>query len=88
MVGEKFGVATMGSSILLYKAEDFGTGESVLTTMSIVLHSPNSKNVANVDPHKTHNYEFSWLVRSFGLQPWAPRFYHTNPKILGRGGRC
>ena len=63
MVGDKFGVATMGSSILLYKAEDFGTGESVLTTTLSVPHSPNSKNVANADPHKTHNYECSWLVK-------------------------
>ena len=72
MVGKKFGVATMGSSNLLYKPEAFGTGTSVVTTRYIVLHAPNSKNVANARPHKTQNYEFSWLVRSVGLQPWAP----------------
>jgi len=72
VVDEKCGVATMGSLILLHKPEDFGTGKSVVTTRYVVLHLPNSKNVANVGPHKTHNYEFSWLVRSVGLQPWVP----------------
>ena len=34
MVGEKFWVATMGPSILSHEPEDFGTGRSVLTTIS------------------------------------------------------
>ena len=72
MVGENLGVATMSSLILFNKPEDFGTGKSVFTTRSIDFDSPNSKNVANVDPHKTHNSEFSWLVRNSALQPWVP----------------
>ena len=85
MVGEKCGVAAMGSLSLLHKPKDFGTGESVFTTLSIDFDPPNSKNVANADPRKTHNYECAWLFRNLMLQPWVPRFYSINPKILGRG---
>ena len=63
MFCENFGVATRGSWILFYKPEDFGTGESVFTTLSIVFYSQNSKIVPNFDPHTTHNYELSWLVK-------------------------
>ena len=72
MVGENLGVATMGPLILSHKPEDFGTGKSVFATLSIDFDSPNSKSVANADPRKTHNYEFSWLVRNSALQPWVP----------------
>ena len=88
MVGEKCGVATMGSLILLHKPEDFGTGKSVFTTLSIDFDSPNSKIVANADPRKTHNYECAWLLRNLMLQPWVRRFYSINPKILGQGTPC
>ena len=63
MVVQKFDVTTMGSSILFNKTEDFGTGNSAFTTLSIVFHSQSSKNVPNFDPRKTHNYECSWLVK-------------------------
>ena len=62
MVGEKFGVATMGSLILFNKPEDFGTGNPAFTTLSIAFHSQNCKNVPNFDPRRTHIYELSWLV--------------------------
>ena len=85
MVGENLGVATMGSLILSHKPEDFETGRSVLTTVSIVSRSPNSKNVAHVGPHKTHNYECSGFVRNLGSQPWVSRFYYINPEDFGTG---
>ena len=44
MVGEKFGVATMGSSILSHEPEDFGTGRSVLTTISSLFVSSTATN--------------------------------------------
>lgn len=63
MVVQKFDVATMGSSILFNKPEDFGTRNSAFTTLYIVFHSQSSKNVPNFDPRRTHNYEFAWLVK-------------------------
>ena len=88
MVGEKCGVATMGSLILLHKPEDFGTGKSAFTTRSIDSDPPESKNVADADPSKTHNYECAWLLRNLMLQPWACRFYLIKPKIFGQGAPC
>ena len=85
MVGDKCGVATMGSLILLHKPEDFGTGKSAFTTRSIDSDAPESKIAADADPHKTHNYECAWLLRNVMLQPWVCRFYLIKPKILGQG---
>ena len=72
MVGNKCGVATMGSLILLHKPEDLGTGKPAFTMLSIDFDSPKSKIVASARPRKTQNSEFSWLVTSVGLQPWVP----------------
>ena len=44
MVGEKFGVATMGPSILSHEPEDFGAGRSVLTTISSLFVSSTATN--------------------------------------------
>ena len=88
MVGNKCGVATMGSFILLHKPEDFGTGKFAFTTRSIDFDPPESKNVADADPSKTHNYECAWLLRNLMLQPWVCRFYLIKPKILGQGTPC
>ncbi len=77
----------VGGKNLFHKPEAFGTGKSVFTSPPIVFHSHNSKNAANVGPRKTHNSEFPWLVRILVLQPWVPRLYHMNPKILGRASR-
>ena len=63
MVGENFGVTTMGSSTVSHEPEDFGTGKSAFTTLCIVSHSPNSKNVPNTDPRKPQKYDFPWFAK-------------------------